>query len=75
MKISTLPAVALLGLVATTTAAPATTSASDALSELNALTSQIKESQLEALEAANEKLKKRGVQPTCHLGNIAIRRE
>jgi len=76
MKFSTLPATALLGLLATVTAAPAASSdVANDLSELNNLVGDIKAAQLEALEAANERLLKRGVQPTCTLKNLAIRRE
>jgi hypothetical protein len=77
MKISTLPALALFALRASAAALPAASpeETSPELSELASLYSQIKNDQLEALEAENEALVKRGGQPTCHIGNLAIRRE
>lgn len=44
-------------------------------SELETLIANIKSSQLEALEAQTADLVKRGAKPTCHIGNVAIRRE
>jgi len=43
--------------------------------ELETLIKSIESSQFEALKAQSEDLVKRGVQPTCHIGNVAIRRE
>lgn len=77
MKFSPLSALALLALLGPANAVPAASldESADALGELDNLASQIKTSQLEALEAQNESLVKRGVKPTCHIGNLAIRRE
>jgi hypothetical protein len=44
-------------------------------SELESLIEQIHDIQLEALGAANTKLKHRGGTPKCHIGNVAIRKE
>lgn len=43
--------------------------------ELEALIASIQNTELAALKTESEALVKRGVKPTCHIGNIAIRRE
>jgi hypothetical protein len=79
MKISSISALAVLAL--RVAAAPTLATESElanppeVVEELNNLITRIKKSQLEALEARNEELTKRGVKPTCHIGNLAIRRE
>ena len=77
MKIANLSTLALLALRVAAAPAPAAelVDSPQAVEELNDLIADIKSTQLEALEAENEELTKRGVQPTCHIGNVAIRRE
>jgi len=54
---------------------PRSAAFNDNSAELDNLIGRIESLQLQALEAEGEKLKKRGLTPTCHIGNVAMRRE
>ena len=71
--VCTVLAAATTNIVATVL--PRSTGLSDNSTELDNLIGRTESLQLQALEAEGEKLKKRGLTPTCHIGNVAIRRE
>jgi hypothetical protein len=77
MKIPALYSLALLASAVTASPTPQDSAKTvGQLSELiGELIGQIKDSQLEALEAENAALVKRGGTPSCNLSNLAIRRE